>query len=141
MSQKWYSQPKRNYSRFPNSIIDNGILGVMTPIETKVAMIIYRGCSNNKGICRYSIETIIKKSGHHRDSVFTALKGLYKLGIFKSWLCRDKSTEKLQTKRYFCINWDGGSLAGVFKRQRAIQEKKKRCRERNNLKSNKCPTA
>lgn len=124
---------KSHYAMFPNNLIDSGALAVMSPIEAKVFLVIARGCSNKRRICRYTIEHIIEKVGHHKNVVYQAIKGLGALGVVKTWRYNDKNTDKIRGKRYFQINWEVYSLSETMRRKHTKASNKLSLQKKNNL--------
>jgi len=124
------NEPKDKYSMFPNFLVDNGVLAVMTPVETKIYLTISRGCSNKRKICRYSIKTISDKSNIWIGTVYNAIKGLDDLKVIKTWVHKLENG-KIRVKRYFQLTWESYSLAEVFKRQEIQKEKRERIIEKH----------
>jgi hypothetical protein len=108
-----------SFFMFPNYLIDQGIFALMTPYEAKVLMVIARGCSNEKGNCCYTMESLAKKTGLNIKTIYSVMNGLERFKVIKKW---HKQIAPNKLKNFYRISWGGAGIRESFEHDEAVKK-------------------
>jgi hypothetical protein len=98
MKNQIISRPTENWTKYPNSILDN--LEKLKPMEVKViSFMIRKNIGYDEPSLMFSVSYLAKKLGHNRGAIMNALNGLIKK---KSVVVVEEGKQGI---RSFDINW------------------------------------